>query len=123
MLFLLPLTLLPFLTELRATYPDDYVTTFLYAGANIVCGILLLVMWKYGMRKGLLVEIAPEVDRSMRRRILLGIAINILGAAAALINTYLSSVFFLLLPVIYFSHHMVDSHWMADGEDPTSARA
>ena len=121
MLFLLPLTLLPFFTDLRATYPDDYVTTFLYAGANIVCGILLLVMWTYGMREGLLVEIAPEVDRSMRRRILLGIAINILGAGVALINPQISSVVFLLLPCIYLSHRMVDSHWMVDGDVPASS--
>jgi len=120
-LFLLPLTLLPFLTDLRATYPDDYVTTFLYAGANIVCGVFLLVMWTYGTRKGLLVEIAPEVDRSMRRRILLGIAINILGAGVVLISPYLSSVVFLLLPCIYLSHRTVDSHWMVDGDDMAPA--
>jgi uncharacterized membrane protein len=114
-LFLLPLTLLPFLTDLRATYYDDYFTTLLYAGANIVCGVLLLMVWVYGKRQGLLIEVADEVDRSMRLRILLGIAINTLGAAAALISPHLSSAVFLLLPCIYLSHRTVDSHWDSDG--------
>jgi len=110
-LFLLPLTLLPFLTNVRATYHHAYVATLLYAGANIACGILLFMIWSYGKRRGLLRETAAAVDRSMRRRILLGVAINALGAAVAPINTYLSTVVFLFLPVIYMSHRAVDSHW------------
>jgi len=116
-LFLLPLTLLPFLTDLRATYHDEYVTTLLYASANIACGITLLALWSYANRQGLLCRLDPAVDRSMRRRILLGLAINVLGAALAPINTYLSSVCFLLLPVIYLSHRTVDSHWGGEGSD------
>jgi uncharacterized membrane protein len=116
-LFLLPLTLLPFLTDLRATYHDEYVTTLLYAGANIACGTTLLALWSYANRQGLLCRLDPSVDRSMRRRILLGLAINVLGAAVAPINTHLSSVCFLLLPVIYLSHRTVDSHWGGEGSD------
>jgi len=119
-LFLLPLTLLPFLTDLRATYHDEYITTLLYAGVNITSGVILLAMWRYGMRRGMMVQIASAVDQSMRHRILLGLAINALGAAAALINPYLSSIVFLFLPVIYLSHRTVDSHWGTDEGDATS---
>jgi uncharacterized membrane protein len=108
-LFLLPLTLLPFLTDVRATYHHQYIATLLYAAANIACGILLFAIWSYGKRRGLLRETAPAVDRSMRRRILLGIAINVLGAAVAPITPYLSTACFLSLPVIYLSHRIVDS--------------
>ena len=114
LLFLLPLTLLPFLTDIRATYHDQYVTTLLYAGSNVLCGIILLALWSYGNSRGLLRKLAPGVDQSMRRRILLGIAINVLGAVVAPINTYLSSACFLFLPVIYLSHRTVDSHWGSD---------
>jgi uncharacterized membrane protein len=109
--FLLPLTLLPFLTDLRVTYHDVYLTTLLYAAANIVCGLILLAIWSYGGRHGLLRAVPEVVNRSMRRRILLGIALNLLGAALAPVHWYLSNPFFLLLPVIYFSHRAVDSHW------------
>jgi uncharacterized membrane protein len=122
LLFLLPLTLLPFLTELRATYPEEYVTTLLYAGANIACGSCLLALWSYGKRRGLLRKVAPVVDRSMRRRILLGLAINAVGAAVAPINPYLSTACFLLLPVIYMSHRIVDSHWGSEEGDAQALR-
>jgi uncharacterized membrane protein len=114
-LFLLPLTLLPFLTDLRATYHDEYVTTFMYAAANIFAGVLMLTMWEYARRRGLSIAVSAEVDRSMRRRILLGIVINVAGAAVAPIDVYLSSAVFLLLPTLYVSHRIVDSHW----NDPT----
>ena len=116
-LFLLPVTLLPFLTDLRATYHDEFVTTLLYAGANIACGLLLYAMWSYGNHHGLLRPIAPAVDRSMRHRILLGLAVNVLGAAVALISPYLATPVFLLLPIIYFSHSTVDGHWDDTGSD------
>jgi len=112
-LFLLPLTLLPFLTDLRTAYHDEYVTTILFAGANIACGFTLYAMWGYAQRHGLTRTVPSEVDSSMRHRILLGVLINFLGAAAALINLYLSSAFFLMLPAIYFSHRTVDCEWEA----------
>jgi uncharacterized membrane protein len=121
-LFLLPLTLLPFLTDLRATYYDEYVTTLLYAGANTACGVIMLALWSYGKRHGLMRKIVPAVDQSMRRRILLGVALNILGAAVAPIDPFLSSAVFLLLPCIYLSHRTVDSHWGSDGDDTAADR-
>jgi uncharacterized membrane protein len=116
-LFLLPVTLLPFLTDLRATYYDEYIATFLYASANIACGITLFALWSYGNRRGLLRKLASAVDLSVRRRILLGIAFNVLGAAVAPINPYLSTACFLLLPVIHLSHRTVDSHWGSEEGD------
>ena len=62
------MTLLPFLTDLRATYYDEYVTTVLYASANIACGMALFALWSYGNRQGLLRKLPSVVDRSMRRR-------------------------------------------------------
>jgi len=120
-LFLLPVTLLPFLTDLRATYHDEYVVTFIYAGANIITGLLLLILWRYGTRKGLTVEVAPAVDRSMQLRILLGVAINLLGAALALIDAHLSSIAFIMLPLLYVSHSAVDAHWSDVSSDDASA--
>jgi len=112
-LFLLPLSLLPFLTDVRATYHAEYITTLLYTSANIACGLLLYAIWSYGKRRDLLRKTAPAVDWSMRSRILLGIAINCAGAAVAPISTNLSTALFVLLPVIYLSHRTVDSHWNA----------
>ena len=117
LLFLLPVTMLPFLTNLRATYHDEYLMTVLYAAANVLCGLLLLAVWRHGSRRQLTRRVAPEVDRSMRRRILLGVALNVLGAAVARIDTHLSSVAFISLPLLYISHRVVDSHWSDAGAD------
>lgn len=111
MLFLLPLTLLPFLTELRATYHSEPIVTVLYAGTNALCGLILLAIWRYSVRRDLTRPVPPEVDRSMRRRIVLGILINVVGACAARIDVHLSSAVFLTLPLLYLSHRVVDSHW------------
>lgn len=122
MLFLLPITLLPFLTELRAIHHEEYASTALYAGANVGCGLVLLLMWRHGTRHGMTRKMLPEVERSMRRRILLGIAINLAGALIAPIDTHLSSAMFLALPLIYLSHRVVDSHWGdADGDSKAKA--
>jgi uncharacterized membrane protein len=111
LLFLLPVTILPFLTSLRATYHSVHVVTALYAATNVICGLLLLVIWKYGTRRQLMPRVSGEVDRSMRRRIQAGIALNIVGAAAAWIDPHLSSAFFIALPLLFVSHRVVDSHW------------
>ncbi len=111
LLFLLPLTLLPFFTDLRVEYHEEYRVTVLYAAANVVSGLLLLAMWSYARRRDLGGPVAPEVDRSMRHRILLGVGLNAAGAAVAPISVHLSSVAFLALPLIYVSHTVVDRHW------------
>lgn len=111
MLFMLPLTLLPFLTELRAEYNDEEIVTVLYAGVNALSGLLLLALWKTAQQRDLADASAATVDRSMSRRILLGVGVNALGAAVAPIDTHLSSAVFVALPALYLSHAAVDRHW------------
>lgn len=45
-LFLLPITLMPFLTTLRVDYPRDVMPAALYGGGQILCGLLLLAIWR-----------------------------------------------------------------------------
>jgi hypothetical protein len=83
----------------------------------------MFALWSYGNRRGLLRKLFPAVDPSVRRRILLGLAINLLGAVVAPINTYFSTVVFLLLPGIYLSHRTVDSHWGSEEDDTAAGRS
>jgi uncharacterized membrane protein len=118
LLFLLPVSLLPFLTDLRATYHDVHVVTVLYAAANVASCLLLFALWRRVAGQ----SVPPEVDRSMTRRILLGVGLNVVGAAAAWIDTHLSSAFFVALPVLYLSHRIVDARWKTPGaSDRTEA--
>jgi len=117
LLFLLPLTMLPFFTDLRVEYHDEYRVTILYAAANVACGLILLVMWLHSGRRQVVAHAAREVDRSMTRRILLGVGLNVAGAAVAPIDVKLSAVAFLALPLIYVSHTVVDRHWAEGAEE------
>lgn len=118
LLFMLPLTLLPFFTDLRAEYHTEYRVTMLYAGANVLCGLLLLWMWKYASLRSLTVSMVPAVRRSMSRRIMVGVGLNLAGALVAPISTHFSTAFFLMLPLIYLSHSVVDHELVADRSAP-----
>lgn len=114
LLFMLPLTLLPFFTELRAEYHTEYRVTALYAAANVLSGLLLYAMWKYALARDLTAPMPSEVRTSMSRRILIGVAINVAGALVAPIDTHLSTACFLVLPLIYVSHVVVDRELEAE---------
>jgi uncharacterized membrane protein len=122
MLFMLPLTLLPFLTALRAEYHHEERVTAIYAFVNATCGLMLLLLWKHALRRGLATDAAAEVDRSMTGRILLGVGINALGGAVAPINALLSSLVFLTLPLVYISHAAVDRRWYEEVAPADAAR-
>jgi uncharacterized membrane protein len=51
LLFLLPVTLLPFLTDLGATYHDQHIVTVLCAPGNVTACLALLAMWIYAQRR------------------------------------------------------------------------
>lgn len=116
-LFLLPVSLLPFLTAMRAEYHDEHRVTALYAGTNAISGLILLALWHYARRRDLTVPAAAAVDSSVSRRILLGVGINVAGALLARIDTHLASAAFLALPLIYLSHAAVDRHWTTAGAE------
>jgi len=111
LLFLLPVTMLPFFTDMRVKFHGEYIVTIMYASVNALCGLILLLIWRYSVSRGLTYRLAPGVDGSMSRRIFLGVGLNALGAAIAPVSVHLSGVVFLSLPVIYFSHSYVDSRW------------
>ncbi len=112
-LLLLPLTLLPFLTALRVDYPTDVVPAALYGGAQILCGLLLLAIWRYatgthGFRSS---SDAPSVVRSMSIRIALGPLLCLVGAVVSLVEPRVGTLFFLMVPLLYVSNRKVDEGW------------
>lgn len=117
--FLLPLTLLPFLTELRVDYPTDVVPAVLYGGAQILCGLLLLAIWRYatGPRGFRPSEIDPSVVRSMSIRIALGPLLCLAGTIVSLASPRAGTFFFLMVPLLYASQPKVDASWQAVAEE------
>jgi uncharacterized membrane protein len=120
LLFLFPLTLLPFLTELRVDYPTDLVPAALYGGAQILCGLLLLSIWRYatgthGFRSS---SDDPSVVRSMSIRIAFGPLLCLVGAVVSLVEPHVGTLFFLMVPLLYVSNRKVDESWRVVADDP-----
>lgn len=114
-LLLLPLTLMPFLTELRADYPTDAVPAALYGLCQILCGLLLLAIWRYatgphGFRTS---NLDRSVVRSMSIRISLGPLLCLAGATVSLVSPHVGTLFFMMVPLLYVSQRKVDASWQA----------
>jgi uncharacterized membrane protein len=115
LLFLFVLSPMPFLTDLRATYRHEPVVIALFGVAQVLCGLLLLALWR-GARGG---GVDAVTYRSMRTRILLGPLIVVIASLAGLIGPILATAIFLCMPLLYVSHRQVDEHWQdlpPDGE-------
>ena len=119
LLFLLPLTLLPFLTKLRVEYPTDAVPAALYGGCQVLCGLLLLAIWRYatgphGFRSS---TIDRSVVRSMSIRIALGPLLCLAGATVSLASPHVGTLFFMMVPLLYASQSKVDASWQSVAEE------
>ena len=114
MLFLFPITLLPFLTELKGAYRHEPNITLLFSLEQIVIGLTLIAVWKYAVLhpKLLAYEISDDLDRRVTRRMLLSpIIVSALAYPVSYLSVHLSSLFFLSIPLYYVSHPVIDQRW------------
>ena len=124
LLFMLLLTLLPFMTQVIGTYRDEPRVMVLYGIVNIACGCSLGFMWWAANRLMPVVwpRIDPAVSRSMFRRIMLGPVITVVAIGVAFFHVRLSHFVLMSTPFLQLSHRRVDSHWMeVQDEDSTAA--
>ena len=114
-LFMFPLTLMPFLTKLKAVYHADVIVVPLFGSAFIVSGLILFGIWRYIVaRPGFTASpIDQPVIRSMERRILIGPLVSLIAIGVSYIDIDLGTVVFCTLPLFYLSNRLVDA---ASGE-------
>ena len=110
-LFLLPITLLPFVAKLRALYRYDPIVLMLFASAHIFCGLLLLVLWRFAVSHPELLEIQiiPKVRLSMTIRILIAPVICLIAIVLAFVDINVATYIFVAVPFFYISHRVVDT--------------
>lgn len=110
-LFMFPLTLIPFLTKLKALYHQDVVVVPLFGSAFIVSGLILLGIWRYIVSRPVLNEhpIDRAVVLSMDRRIMIGPVVSLLAIGVSYVDIDLGTLVFCSLPLFYLSHRLVDS--------------
>lgn len=114
LLFLFPVTLLPFVTELKGAYRHEPLVTLIFGLLQILIGFALILLWNYaGSHPQLL---ARSVDNKTSRKVALRmlispVLISVIAIAVSFINAPLSSLFFLSIPLYYLSHCEMDQPW------------
>ncbi len=114
LLFLFPITLLPFITELKGTYRDEILVTMLFGGLQIMIGLTLIAIWTYAAAHPDLLThpIEMDVQRKVTRRMLISpIVISMIAIPVSLLSLHLSSLIFLSVPLYYLSHPVIDCNW------------
>jgi len=117
-LFLLVISFVPFPTGLQATYRNDHLAFLLYAGTQILCGLMLLGIWIYATRNHRLVasDLTQRVIQHITRRTAVSPILGVVAICVSLWNINLGRIIFLGIPIIYFSRSAVDA-WSNESKD------
>jgi uncharacterized membrane protein len=113
-LFLFPLTLMPFLTKLKVVYRADEEVVPLFGSAFVASGLILVGIWRYVISRPELLEhpgLDPSVVGSMTRRILMGPLISLVAVGVTFLYYPLGTIVFCTIPIFYLSHPLIDSGW------------
>lgn len=94
---LLTVVILPWPTELIATYGHLSAATIIYAIAVAATGVMLLVLWSHAHRHGLMVEMSPSVYRDGTLRTAISPTVFLLSIPIALWNPTAAKLFWIVL--------------------------
>jgi uncharacterized membrane protein len=117
LLFLLTVTFLPFGTAVLGNHFREPLAVVLYGGTIVVAGVSLLLHWMYATRRKFVAdELDPRIDRLLKARIVVGIGLSLSAMALAIVDTRVSLVVFLALPIVYLIRSRVDRHMAGHGQ-------
>ncbi|MEP7055974.1 MAG: TMEM175 family protein [Actinomycetota bacterium] len=98
LLFLLAVTLMPFSTSLLGAFITYRLALGIYWLNLLLLGVLLYLSLDHAVRAGLLkTDVSADVIAAMRRRIVVYQLLYAFGASLAIVNTYLSIGFLVLM--------------------------
>jgi uncharacterized membrane protein len=115
LLFLLNVTLLPLVTKLKSVYRLEPLVTTLFGAVQIAVGLSLIGLWAFivahpEMTGG---PLPADVRRSMYLRMFISpVLISLVAIPISFYDVHLGTLFFLTVPIYYFSHRIVDSRWL-----------
>ena len=118
--FLLPVTLLPFVTQLMGARRDEWAVVVVFAGTNLFGAFFLRQMWRR-------VATLPEIHKGpqtaiLARRIAFGLRVYVammgVGVLVALIDVRAGIFCFVLTPIAQFYNFVRDP--LRSRERPTS---
>ncbi len=102
-LFLFAITLLPFVSKMKALYRYDALVILLFALAHIFTGMVLYGTWKYIVKHSeqLQANIDPKIITNLSMRLLIAPVICTLAIAVGFFDVNIATYFFLLIPVVF----------------------
>ena len=104
LLFLLPVSLIPFAASVLGKYPDEPVALHLYGVVLIVATVMRLVLYRYVVKRPALLWPDVSTDRASLGLVITAaqIGLYLLAIAVADVSTALSTVLFFSVPILYF---------------------
>lgn len=123
LLFLFPVTLLPFVTELKGAYRDEPLVIVLFGALQILIGLALIALWLYAIHHPRLlvrpVEAAVQ-HRVAWRMFISPVVVSVVAILLSFLSLHLGTAFFLSIPLYYLSHRVIDRGWAnPGGEEPS----
>ena len=118
LLFLFPVTLLPFLTALAGSYRFEPLVTLLFSGLQVLIGLTLILLWNYAVANPSLLahHIGKSLAQAVNKRIILSpILISLVAIPISFLSINLSRLLLLSIPLYYLSHHDLDRN-LSDSE-------
>jgi TMEM175 potassium channel family protein len=108
--FLLVITFLPFSTGVMASENLDAPAVALYGGTVIAAGLALFAHWSYAASRPELAApgLDPRFVGALKLRIVVGMTLAAVAIAVGYVDTRISLVLFLVLPVAYWSRSRAD---------------
>jgi hypothetical protein len=87
----------------------------------MLCSLTRLPLWLYATQGRRLVaaEVPGAVVKSMALRIAISPTLSVLAMAASFFSVWTGKLLFLVIPVCYLSHRLVDAGWQQrpDGQE------
>jgi len=113
LLFLLPVSMLPFTSQLKSAFRHDAESVWLLSFALIVSWLSLAAISWYAMRHRELLRrpVPAEVVSSVLWRIGAVIAVCLAAMVLATASVRLATYLFLAVPLLFLRNRSVDAHW------------
>lgn len=118
-LFLMSIGFVPFSTSLLGGYPWPPSAIRVYGGNLMANGLCLYATWWYATKGGRLVEkdLDPHIVALVKRRILVGPAILLVGILFSFLDTRASVILFMLVIPFYVRPSHIDIHFRGSHQD------
>jgi hypothetical protein len=97
------------MVKVRVAYPNEISTAVVFGVVQLAIYLLLLGIWHYGVRFLTTSPVSPATVRSLDRRVVIAIALIVIGVFLMPISERAASLAFVFTPFAFVRHHPDDT--------------